>query len=299
VGRNRYGVGLVGTVGDHKDHEGRESMTERPFVPAEPGWPAGVRPRHALHRRAADPPARPRRRPPGRGAASALSMVLGVAVAMLLTWPHGGTPVDLGAPASVASLADGGARAPADRAGRGEPRSVPAPAAATSAGRPGAPGRAPAPVPARTLVPAPQRSAAGAPAVPVPVPASDAPLAAVTDEVVRLTNLERAKVGCGPLHVDARLTAAAAGHSADMAERGYFSHTTPEGKSPWDRAKAAGYADPSAENIAMGYRTPAAVVAGWMGSAGHRANIQNCASHAIGVGYNSHGFYWTQLFGYV
>jgi uncharacterized protein YkwD len=120
----------------------------------------------------------------------------------------------------------------------------------------------------------------------------------VTDEVVRLTNLERAAAGCGALHVDPRLTAAAQGHSADMANRGYFSHTTPEGATPWDRAESAGYPNPSAENIAMGYRTAAAVVAGWMGSAGHRANIVNCASHAIGVGYDSPGFYWTQLFGY-
>jgi uncharacterized protein YkwD len=117
--------------------------------------------------------------------------------------------------------------------------------------------------------------------------------------VLRLTNAERAKAGCAALHLDARLTAAAQDHSEDMANRSYFSHTTPEGKSPWDRAKAAGYADPSAENIAMGYPTPAAVVAGWMGSAGHRANILNCASHAVGVGYDPRGFYWTQLFGYV
>jgi uncharacterized protein YkwD len=120
----------------------------------------------------------------------------------------------------------------------------------------------------------------------------------VTDDVVRLTNVERGRAGCGPLHVDARLGVAAQGHSEDMATRRYFSHTTPDGKSPWDRAKAAGYPNPSAENIAMGYHTAADVVAGWMGSAGHRANIVNCASQAIGVGYDPRGFYWTQLFGY-
>jgi uncharacterized protein YkwD len=49
----------------------------------------------------------------------------------------------------------------------------------------------------------------------------------------------------------------------------------------------------------MGYRTAADVVAGWMGSAGHRANILNCDSHAVGIGYDPRGYYWTQLFGFV
>jgi uncharacterized protein YkwD len=117
--------------------------------------------------------------------------------------------------------------------------------------------------------------------------------------VLRLTNVERVKAGCGPLHADARLTAAAQGHSTDMATRNYFSHITPEGQTPWDRARAAGYANPSAENIAMGYPTPADVMAGWMKSDEHRQNILNCASHALGVGFDDRGNYWTQMFGYV
>jgi uncharacterized protein YkwD len=50
----------------------------------------------------------------------------------------------------------------------------------------------------------------------------------------------------------------------------------------------------------MGYRTPAAVMAGWMDSDGHRANILNCDFEAIGVGLarDSNGTaYWTQVFG--
>jgi uncharacterized protein YkwD len=147
-------------------------------------------------------------------------------------------------------------------------------------------------LPARTLVPTTSRPA------PAPATGANAAAGSVTDEVVRLTNVERAKAGCAPLHVDARLTAAGQEHSEDMATRGYFSHTTPEGATPWDRAKAAGYPNPSAENIAMGYRTAADVVAGWMGSAGHRTNILNCDSRAVGIGYDPRGSYWTQLFGY-
>jgi uncharacterized protein YkwD len=270
-------------------------MTEHPFVPAEDGRLGGVSGR-ARHRREAGQ-VRSRRHPPGRAAAAVLSLVLGVTAAMLLTWWDGGTAVDVGAAASVASRSGADARAPVDRAGRGEPRAVPAPAGGSSAAGAGASGgQPPAALPARTLVPAP-RSTAGP--RPTPTDGSTRTAAAVPAEVVRLTNVERAKVGCAALRVDPRLAAAAQGHSADMADRDYFSHTTPEGVSPWDRAKAAGYADPSAENIAMGYRTAVAVVAGWMGSPGHRANIQNCASRAVGIGYDTRGYYWTQLFGYV
>ena len=53
----------------------------------------------------------------------------------------------------------------------------------------------------------------------------------------------------------------------------------------------------SAENIAAGQRTPAEVMTAWLNSPGHRANILNCASVAIGVGRNSastYGIYWTR-----
>jgi uncharacterized protein YkwD len=36
----------------------------------------------------------------------------------------------------------------------------------------------------------------------------------------------------------------------------------------------------------------------WMNSPGHKANILNCDSKAIGVGYDADGNYWTQDFGY-
>ena len=117
-----------------------------------------------------------------------------------------------------------------------------------------------------------------------------------------MTNQERADNGCDtPLHVDDRLVAAAQGHSADMAARDYFSHASPEGLGPGDRTAAQGYPQWSGENIAMGYPTAADVVAGWMDSDGHRANILNCDSVAIGVGAadSSDGIYWTQVFGSV
>jgi uncharacterized protein YkwD len=135
-----------------------------------------------------------------------------------------------------------------------------------------------------------------------PPPPAGGPITAREAEVVELTNKKRAKDGCDtPLRVDDRLVAAAQGHSADMATRNYFSHTSPEGDGPGERTAAQGYPQWSGENIALGYPTPEAVVAGWMESPGHRANILNCDSVAIGVGAadSDRGIYWTQVFGSV
>ncbi|MFE0042717.1 CAP domain-containing protein [Streptomyces albireticuli] len=120
-------------------------------------------------------------------------------------------------------------------------------------------------------------------------------------DVLALTNTERRAAGLRPLAADARLGTAAQAHSADMAGRGFYSHTTPEGGEPWDRAAAAGAAHRGiGENIACGQRTPAEVVRGWMDSPGHRANILKPDFTHLGVGYatgGSAGTYWTQLFG--
>lgn len=134
---------------------------------------------------------------------------------------------------------------------------------------------------------------------PAPPPSvSAAPSAA--EVVVGLVNAERAAASprCDPLAVDGRLAAAAQGHSDDMAANDYFSHTSLNGDTLADRARAAGFTGGTlGENIAAGQRTPQDVMAAWMASAGHRANILNCDYTVIGVGLNEDGWYWTQMFG--
>ncbi|MFI6323943.1 CAP domain-containing protein [Nonomuraea sp. NPDC050556] len=121
---------------------------------------------------------------------------------------------------------------------------------------------------------------------------------AVEDEVVKLTNEARTANGCKALTHDPQLRAAAEGHSADMAAKGYFSHTSQDGRNPGDRIKAAGFSPVRTwgENIAMGQRTAESVVQGWLNSPGHRANIMNCAFTHIGVGHDPKGPHWTQVF---
>lgn len=132
-------------------------------------------------------------------------------------------------------------------------------------------------------------------------------LSSFAQQIVELTNQERARAGCGPLRVNVQLVQAAQGHSEDMAFNDFFSHTGSNGSSPWDRMEAAGYRWREAgENIAAGYTTPQAAMNGWMNSEGHRNNILRCSFEEIGVGYiyrqNDPGavtyrHYWTQLFG--
>ncbi|MCP2343296.1 CAP domain-containing protein [Actinomadura rupiterrae] len=119
--------------------------------------------------------------------------------------------------------------------------------------------------------------------------------------VYKLTNQQRAKAGCSPLRLDARLTRAARLHSQDMAAHDYFSHDSRNGDDPWTRIKRQGYTQPGAENIAKGFPDAAAVMKGWMNSPGHRANILNCGLKAIGVGRadGPDGPLWTQDFGWM
>ncbi|MGY1438269.1 CAP domain-containing protein [Streptomyces reniochalinae] len=123
---------------------------------------------------------------------------------------------------------------------------------------------------------------------------------AAEQEVLTLVNQERAKAGCRPVKADGDLAALAGGYSADMARRGFFSHTSPDGKSPWDRAEAAGVTDLGGENIARGQANARSVMDSWMNSPGHRANILNCDYRTLGVGahFAEGGPWWTQDFGF-
>uniref|UniRef100_UPI003460ABA9 CAP domain-containing protein n=1 Tax=Streptomyces asoensis TaxID=249586 RepID=UPI003460ABA9 len=114
---------------------------------------------------------------------------------------------------------------------------------------------------------------------------------------MQLVNAERSKVGCSALRLNAVLTKAAQAHSKDMAAHQNMSHTGSDGSSPGDRITRAGYDwSTYGENVAYGYATPEQVMAGWMSSPGHKANILNCAFKEIGVGLAQPGGYWTQDF---
>jgi uncharacterized protein YkwD len=103
-------------------------------------------------------------------------------------------------------------------------------------------------------------------------------------EMLQLVNQERVRRGIGPLAADTALRTVARAHSVDMFERGYFSHSTPEGEDPFERMRAAHIAFLAAgENLALA-QTLSIAHTGLMHSPGHRANILNLAYHRVGIG---------------
>jgi uncharacterized protein YkwD len=179
------------------------------------------------------------------------------------------------APAAPADASTPSSSAPAAKPAPQESRDEPAAA------------EAPTPAPAPAPAPAP-RAAPAAPAAP-----------GIEGQVLTLVNQARATAGCAPLVADSALAAVARAHSADMRDRDYFDHDTPEGLSPFDRAEQAGISYARAENIAYGQANPTEVMDDWMTSPGHRDNILDCELTKLGVGVaeGPRGPWWTQLFG--
>ncbi|MGW1912558.1 CAP domain-containing protein [Streptomyces sp. NPDC002076] len=226
-------------------------------------------------------------------------------------------------PSNTAAEQGGTSGSAADSEGGAGPNSggsaSTSPSASAATSNPATASASPAPTPSQTATgkptpratPAgkpkstPSRTASKAPKTPK-APKTSAPPVAVSTadaaeaEVLKLVNQERAKVGCSPLAAQSSLTKLAESFSDDMAARDFFDHTDPDGKTPWDRAAAAGITDLGGENIARGQADAAAVMEAWMNSPGHRANILNCDFRTLGVGvhFGSGGPWWTQDFGY-
>jgi uncharacterized protein YkwD len=133
---------------------------------------------------------------------------------------------------------------------------------------------------------------------------------ALEAEIIRLTNVERAKYGLAALTTNTRLNYAAQWHANQMVayrvpmgqnvSHEFFGPITPTTTSRLDRA---GYEWTStAENNSWGsvQRSAADIVAGWMASSGHRANILATDVKEIGVGLAGNatvGWYACQVFG--
>lgn len=267
--------------------------------------------------------------------ASAAMAVGAVAVASGLL--PGGDTFTIGGSGSDERVHAGGAPELNTQGGSSATPERPSIAASRSAERTLAPSKAPAPTPSKpsssappkqTKAPAPKKTTSEpaakstaptpertverpkAPPAPSSVPSSvPSSAAAATDTtreaiaeatVVSLVNAERAKVGCSPVQASRSLAALAGAYSKDMAERGFFSHTDPDGATPWDRAAKAGVEGLAAENIARGQADAQAVMESWMNSDGHRANILNCDYTRLGVGvhFAEGGPWWTQNFGF-
>lgn len=110
-------------------------------------------------------------------------------------------------------------------------------------------------------------------------------------ELLSLINDQRTKAGLPLLQPDPGALRAAKAHAEDMAERNFFDHFTPEGRSPEDRLKLLGVYGQraSGENIAARFQTAQQVIDGWMASEGHRQNMLSTTFTHVGVGYATKG----------
>lgn len=126
------------------------------------------------------------------------------------------------------------------------------------------------------------------PPAPTPRPAPPArSLSTIVDTVFILTNRERARASLTPVRRNAELARAAQLQAEQMAAAGKLAHAVPGSRYPTlaSRLKLVGYQYRSVgENVAEGYTSGAALMAGWMTSAPHRANILSARFTETGVG---------------
>ena len=129
-------------------------------------------------------------------------------------------------------------------------------------------------------------------------------LASVRREILSRVNRERTAAGRTSLRAQPRLDEAALRHAQDMLARSYYGHRSPEGRTPFDRGRAAGYRSRAVgENIARGPHSAAEVMDAWMRSPEHRAHILSRdfteTGSAVAVGRNASGYQviWVQCFG--
>ncbi len=104
-------------------------------------------------------------------------------------------------------------------------------------------------------------------------------------ELITLTNAERAKNGLPPLAENPSLSQAALEKAKNMFEENYWAHYSPSGKDPWGFISRSGYKFTHAgENLARNFYTSNEVVQAWMAStAGHKENILNSKYQEIGI----------------
>lgn len=103
--------------------------------------------------------------------------------------------------------------------------------------------------------------------------------------IISLTNESRSQFSLPALVENSVLDKAAQAKANDMLAKGYFSHNTPDGKTPWDFMAAAGYNYIMAgENLAVNFTEAENVETAWMNSPGHKANIVNKEYEEIGIG---------------
>ena len=104
------------------------------------------------------------------------------------------------------------------------------------------------------------------------------------EDVIKLTNDERQKVGLPALEIDPDLTQAAMSKANYMFAKNYWAHTAPDGTEPWKFVTESGYKYRYAgENLARDFTTSEATVKAWMASPTHKENLLSGRYRDVGV----------------
>ena len=103
-------------------------------------------------------------------------------------------------------------------------------------------------------------------------------------QVIELTNQKRAELGLDALALSQNLAEAALAKGQDMFADQYWSHTAPDGTEPWSFIRQSGYTyQVAGENLARDFSNTESMIAAWMASPTHRANIMNSKYNEIGI----------------
>ena len=104
------------------------------------------------------------------------------------------------------------------------------------------------------------------------------------DEVIRLTNEKRLQTGLAPLSTSSVLSQAAQAKGADMLNKDYWAHVSPDGTQPWYFFTSFGYKYKYAgENLARDFQDPVSAVEAWMASPSHKENMLSSKYKEIGI----------------
>lgn len=97
------------------------------------------------------------------------------------------------------------------------------------------------------------------------------------------TNSARATEGLSELRLNKELIAAAELKANDMFKQQYWAHTAPDGTTPWHWFGEVGYSYADAgENLAKNFTTSDSVLAAWLQSPTHRANVLKDVYNDVG-----------------
>jgi len=136
-------------------------------------------------------------------------------------------------------------------------------------------------------------------------------LSEISRQVLALTNRARAEkrrcgstpyAAAGPLEPSARLSQVALAYAREMARWQFMDHTGHDGSSPAQRISRSGYRwSEVGENLASGIMKPQDVVAGWLSSPEHCANLMDPLFREMGVAFavnprDARGVYWAMEF---